>query len=214
MVTAMTKLQIGWAVCCFFAVAGCAQKEGAAPVAPDVGITVSCIAVMPVQPGVAIEELASPAEVKTLTDGSQVMSGMLKQFLTGKAKVWFVPDAQAQAGINENAADRLTSIRRIAEESGCNAVLETTLSRYSERVGGDYGVKQPAAVTFAYKLYEVGEGRMLCHGRFDEQQQSVMENLLTLPKAKTRGLTWLTAEELLRAGLQERLGQCSYLDGK
>jgi hypothetical protein len=55
---------------------------------------------------------------------------------------------------------------------------------------------------------------VLCHGRFDEQQQSVMENLLALPKAQSRGLIWLTAEELARDGLQERLGQCSYLGGK
>jgi hypothetical protein len=55
---------------------------------------------------------------------------------------------------------------------------------------------------------------VLCHGRFDEQQQSVMENLLALPKAQSRGLIWLTAEELARDGLQERLGQCSYLGAK
>ena len=81
-------------------------------------------------------------------------------------------------------------------------------------MGGDYGVKQPAAVTFTYKLYEVGEGRVLCHGGFDEKQQSVMENLLTLPKAQSRGLVWLTAEELSRDGLREKLGQCSYLGGQ
>jgi uncharacterized protein (DUF2237 family) len=108
----------------------------------------------------------------------------------------------------------LDAARRIAAQQGCNAVLETTLSRYSERVGGDYGVKQPAAVTFAYKLYETGEGRVLCHGRFDEQQQSLMENLLALPKTKSRGLVWLTAEELARDGLKEKLGQCSYLGGQ
>ena len=117
-------------------------------------------------------------------------------------------------GSNEGAVNKLEAARRIAAQQGCNTILETTLSRYNERVGGDYGVKQPAAVTFAYKLYEVGEGRVLCHGRFDEQQQSVMENLLALPKAQSRGLTWLTAEELARDGLQERLGQCSYLGGK
>ena len=52
---------------------------------------------------------------------------------------------------------------------------------------------------------------MLCHGRFDEQQQSVMENLFTLGKAGRRGMTWLTAEELAREGLLGQLEQCKHL---
>ena len=73
-----------------------------------------------------------------------------------------------------------------------------------------YGVKEPAAVTFDYRLYEVNEGKVLCHGRFDERQQSVMENLLTLGKASSRGFSWITAEQLMREGLKERLDQCGY----
>ncbi len=213
MVTAKLKVRVGLAVCCFIVATGCSQKGSVAPVATDPGMAVSCIAVMPVLPAVDFEELASPAEAKTLKDGSQVMDGMLKQLLTAKANVRFVAPGQVHASKNEGA-NALVNARRIAEQSHCNTVLETTLSQYTERVGSEYGVKQPAAVTFTYKLYEVGEGKALCHGRFDEKQQSVMENLLTLPKAKTRGLTWLTAEELLRDGLRERLGQCSYLEIK
>ena len=51
---------------------------------------------------------------------------------------------------------------------------------------------------------------MLCHGRFDERQQSVMENLLSLGKASSRGFSWITAEQLMREGLKERLDQCGY----
>lgn len=205
--TAISKLKIGIIACCCLIATGCAKKDESAPVAHDPGVAVSCIAVLPVQPVADLEDAASPADQKTLKDGSQVLTGLLKQVLTGKTKVKFVSETQVQA-------NSLTNARRIADQSSCNAVLETTLSRYTERVGGDYGAKQPAAVTFAYKLYEVGEGKILCHGRFDEQQQSVMENLLTLSKAKSRGLTWLTAEELARDGLKERLGQCSYLEGQ
>jgi hypothetical protein len=176
-------------------------------------VTVSGIAVMPVRSAVDFEDAASAADEKSLSDGSQVMNGLLKEVLAGKPGVRFVTE-QSRTGSNEGAVNKLEAARRIAAQQGCNTILETTLSRYNERVGGDYGVKQPAAVTFAYKLYEVGEGRVLCHGRFDEQQQSVMENLLALPKAQSRGLIWLTAEELARDGLQERLGQCSYLGGK
>jgi hypothetical protein len=169
---------------------------------------------MPVQPVSDIDEAASPEEQKALKVGSQVLNDLLKQTLTGKAKVWFVPQQPNQAGASKGTAANLENARGIAGQHNCNAVLETTLSQYTDRVGGDYGVKQPAAVTFAYKLYETGKGKVLCRGQFDEQQQSVMENLLALPKARSRGLTWLTAEELARDGLQEKLGQCSYFEGK
>lgn len=208
--TAISKLRLGLAACCLLAASGCANQEepGAAAKAADVPL--SCIAVLPVLPAADLEGAASPADYKALAEGSQAMNGLLKEVLAGQqAKVRFVAEDQTTV-----SGAGLSQARQRVGKSGCNAALEISLSRYAERVGGDYGVKRPAAVTFAYKLYETGEGRVLCHGRFDEQQQTVMENLLTLPKAKNRGLTWLTAEELAREGLRERLGQCSYLGGK
>ena len=205
--TVLSKVRFGLVVCCFIVAAGCAEKEGLAPVAPEPEITISCIAVMPVLPVVDLESATALADEKTLKDGSQVMSNLLKQQLTDKVKVQFVSEGQAQG-------KGLANAQQAAGRYKCNAILETTLSRYKERVGSQYGVQDSAAVTFAYKLYEVGSGRVLCHGRFDEKQQPVMENLLTLPKTKSRGLAWLTAEELLRDGLRERLGQCAYLEGK
>lgn len=211
--TAITQLKMGLVACCCIVAAGCAQKEEPIVAAKSPVVAVSGIAVMPVRAAVDFEDSVTPADERSLQDGAQVMNGLLKQVLADRTGVRFV-SAQTVAAGGEGAAGRLETVRRIAAQHGCNTVLETTLSRYSERVGGDYGVKQAAAVTFAYKLYEVGEGRVLCHGRFDEQQQSVMENLLTLPKAQSRGFSWLTAEELARDGLQDRLGQCSYLGGK
>lgn len=212
--TAFTQFKMGLAMCCLIVAAGCAQKDVSIPAVNDAGVVVSGIAVLPVRTAVDVDmaDGSSLAEEKMLQDGSQVMNGLLQQVLAGKPGIRFV--AATPAGKKEGTVNDLEAARRVATQQGCNTVLETTLSRYNERVGGDYGVKQPAAVTFAYKLYEVREGRVLCHGRFDERQQSVMENLLTLPKAKSRGLIWLTAEELARDGLQEKLGQCSYLGGQ
>lgn len=210
-VKTLAQLHMVVAVCCLLAAAGCAQKDELAPAAKGPEVAVSGIAVLPVRPVADLEESPSFADENILISGSRVLDGLMQETLAGKAGVHFV--AAAQAG-KEMAGTNLETARRIATQHGCNAVLETTLSRYSERVGGDYGVKQPAAVTFAYKLYEVGEGRVLCHGRFDEQQQSLMENLLALPKTQSRGLVWLTAEELARDGLKEKLGECPYLGGK
>jgi len=211
-VTILTQLKMGLAVGCLIVAAGCAPKDSAVPAANEPTVAVSGIVVLPVRSAVEPEDGLSMAEEKMLQDGSQVLDGLMKQVLAGKPGIRFVT-ASAPTGKKE-PVNNLAAARRIAAQHGGNVVLETTLSRYIERVGGEYGVKQPAAVTFAYRLYEVGEGRVLCHGRFDEQQQSLMENLFTLPKAKSRGFVYLTAEELARDGLQEKLGQCTYLGGQ
>ena len=106
---------------------------------------------------------------------------------------------------------KLEASREAARSVGCTALLETSLSRYVERDGGPYGVQQPAAVTVDYRLYDVNSGAVLCHGRFDEQQESLMENLFAIGKAGKRGITWRTAEELTREGLQSILTECRYL---
>ncbi|MCL2340098.1 MAG: hypothetical protein FWC49_00140 [Proteobacteria bacterium] len=206
------QLKMGLAICCVLAAAGCAQNSAKAPAGANPDIAVKGIAVLPVKPVSDLDENLSGADGKLLQGGSQVLDGLMKERLAGKAGIHFIP--AAQAGKMRGDGYNLATARLVAAQAGCNVVLETTLSRYNERVGGEYGAKQPAAVTFAYKLYEVSEGRVLCHGRFDEQQQSLMENLLDLPKTQSRGLVWLTAEELARAGLKERLAQCPYLEGK
>lgn len=210
--TVLTQIKMGLAVCCLVVAAGCAQKEDAKPAVNEPAVAVSGVAVMPVRSAMETEDGLSLAEEKMMREGVQVMNGLMKEALAGKSGIRFV--SVAQTGGQEGVVNNLDAARRIAAQQGCNTVLETTLSRYVERVGGDYGVKQPAAVTFTYKLYEIGEGRVLCHGGFDEKQQSVMENLLTLPKAQSRGLVWLTAEELARDGLREKLGQCPYFGGQ
>lgn len=163
---------------------------------------------MPVVAAADDDVPVTPQGRQALLHGSQVLNGLLKEALAGRGKVHFVDEQDVNMG-----SPSLEKSRRIAEKYQCNVVLDLTLSRYEERVGGEYGVKQPAAVTFAYRLYETGDGTMLCHGRFDERQQALMENLLSLPKAKNRGLTWLTAEQLARDGLREQFDACPALGG-
>lgn len=213
--TLVQHIKMGIALSCILMITGCAPAK-APPTSQDAAFAVSGIAVLPVRPTIEFDENQTLVEDKLLQDGSQVIHALLKEALADKSGIRFVvATAQAdKAAKEETRIKGLDAARQIASQQGCNTILETTLSRYHERVGGDYGVKQPAAVTFAYKLYEVEGGRVLCHGRFDEQQQSVMENLLSLPKAQSRGLVWLTAEDLARDGIKEKFGQCPYLGGK
>jgi len=186
--------------------AGCSGKQQTTESQPVAPFAVSCIAVMPVETADEYDDTTVQQEsADSLLKGSQVLNVLLKEELAGK-KVQFVGENDVEMG-----SPSLEKARAVADQYQCNTVLDVTLSRYEERIGGDYGVKQPAAVTFAYRLIETGEGRVLCHGRFDERQQSVMENLFTLSKAKSRGMTWLSAKDLARDGLREKFGECPYL---
>jgi hypothetical protein len=202
-VTTQSMVRLGCIATSLFFFAGCAGQQQATESEPSAPFSVSCIAVMPALPAADFDDPATQESRAALLEGSRVLNGLLKQELSGR-KVRFVAERDVELGTTS-----LEQARKIAQQYQCNTVLDLSVSRYVERVGGDYGVKQPAAVTFAYRLYETGEGRVLCHGRFDERQQAVMENLLTLPKAQSRGLIWLTAEDLARDGLREKFGECS-----
>lgn len=172
---------------------------------------VDCFGVLPVQVAVAEDQAPSAEEAKALATGAAVVDGLLRNILAGNGKAKFVDADQIGALQPPEAMIRLESSREVARSAGCSALLETSVSRYVEREGGPYGVEQPAAVTLAYRLYEVNRGTVLCHGRFEEQQQAVMDNLFSIGKAGRRGITWVTAEELAREGLAEQLQQCSVL---
>ena len=206
--TTQSMVRTAFVVGALSLLSACATPPQQGGESTSASLPVAGIAVMPVVAAADDDIEVTPQMQQALLTGSKVMDGLLKETLAGRGKVRFI-DAQT-VGIGSFSLEKS---RQLAQQHQCNLVLDVSLSRYSERDGGDYGVKQPAAVTFAYRLYEVAEGRVLCHGRFDERQQALMENLLTLPKAQKRGLTWLTAEALARDGLQEKFGECAYLKG-
>ena len=205
-----TAVKAGLAMGCALIVAGCAAQDKSGPTAKDPEVTVSCIGVLPVRAAAEADEILTAAENKNLEDGAAVLDGLLKEALKNRKDVRFLSAQQVEAVTGGEEPAGLEDARRLAAQVSCNLLMETTLSRYTPRVGGQYGVKEPAAVTFDYRLSETGEGKVLCHGRFDERQQSVMENLLTFKKASSRGFSWVTVEQLMREGLKEKLDQCGY----
>ena len=168
----------------------------------------TCIGVLPTQ------TLASPnAPSASLDTGAQVLDNLLREQLSSRPRVRFVDAEAAQGLAGTEAMMRLQAAQQVAQNVGCSALLETEISRFVEREGGALGVQQPAAVTFSYRLFDVQTGAVLCHGRFEEQQEAILDNLFSIGKAGRRGMTWITAEELAREGLQSRINDCSYLGG-
>ncbi len=195
---------------------GCAptadrQNTASASAGKSAAPAMSCFAVLPVQVSVAEDRVLSAEEEKNLSAGTAVVDNLLRDALSGNAKARFLDASQADGLQAPEAVVNREASREVAQNAGCSAIMETWLSRFVEREGGPMGVQQPAAVTLGYRLYDVNTGAVLCHGRFDEEQQSVMDNLFSIGKASLRGMTWLTAAELARDGLQSQLQQCTYL---
>ena len=190
---------------------GCSQKTAQnAEQPPDFAVT--CVAVAPATSGTPLDsELLSKIEKKELDDGLYYLNKFLKKHFLSRQNVRLFSDGQF--GETEDAAERpsLERAKKYAEKLSCNAVLETTLHRYKERVGGELTAKDPASVAFEYRLLAMPDGQVLCQDHFDAEQHSLTENLFSFREGTGGSLTWLTAKEFMYKGLLNRLEKCPYL---
>ncbi len=210
----MTRLQKTWTVLfvgVFLVAGGCSRKQEAPAKAETQQVSLSCIGVLPVASSVDQGTGISPADAKSLKEGVRVLDSLLRKQFSGRDDVRYVTPSQLQAIESSGPESSLARSRDVGNFLSCNGVLEVNLWRYKDRVGGQYTAKDPASVSFTYRLLEVNSGTVLCQGRYDEVQQSVLENLYNFSSARKRGFTWITAEELLREGVEQKLGECSYL---
>ena len=88
----------------------------------------------------------------------------------------------------------------VLKEEGYACVLLGRVERYEERIGSDWSVNRPASVAFRLLLMETSTGRVVWKGSFDETQQPLSENLLTLKTFLRRKARWVTAEDLAQSG--------------
>ncbi|NOQ47389.1 MAG: hypothetical protein GQ559_12115 [Desulfobulbaceae bacterium] len=210
--TGLRRIGVLISACLLLFAAGCGKKTTTGAAVPEEPkVAVSCIAVLPVTTAVDYEGTVSFADAKKLRDGVQIMESRLRQELAGREDIRFVGEGQIYGMKETIPEDFLSRARVIADHLSCNAVLETTIWRYSDRIGGRYTAEEPASVAFEYRLVEVESGTVLCRGKFDEVQKSVMENLYNFKTSRMRGFTWVTAEELLSEGVKEKFDECSYL---
>lgn len=203
-------------VCMSVLLSGCGAKEVAintSQAGADSGasFSVTCVGVLPVDSGIDYDGTLSYDDAKSLSLGVATADRLLLQQLSGRPNVRFVT-ADQLSGLDQAGSDHsLARAQLVGKHLSCNAVLETTLQKYINRKGSQFSADSPASVAFEYRLIAVDSGMALCRGKFDETQLSVMENLYAWGKARSRGFAWISAEELLREGFQERFADCSYL---
>jgi PBP1b-binding outer membrane lipoprotein LpoB len=166
-----------------------------------------------VMPTVIVKEAMGKAGKgdSTLDSVAGFVDGVISAELGKNNKVHIVSEGQLDALLSNAAGGRLAQMKALGAKLDSNAVLEVTVTRFHERDGSDLSVNSSASAAFEMVLTHVDTGMVLWAASFDETQEALSSNLLTLGKVKSRGFKWITVEDLVRQGLKERLADCPYL---
>ena len=147
-----------------------------------------------------------------LKKGTDLVDITMTQETTDFRNVRVLSSGQVEDLMKEDS-EFVTSdtIKHLGSVLHCDAVLVTTVSRYRQRVGGEYAAESPASASFQIRLVDVKTKAVLWSTDFDETQESLLSNLLTFNKAQSRGFKWISVESLVTKGIKDRLANCPYL---
>jgi len=93
----------------------------------------------------------------------------------------------------------------LGKELAVDAVLMGRVTRYQLRKGAAYAASQPASVAFELYLLESKKGTIIWSARFDKTQKFLSEDLSNISSFIQGEWRWLTAEELMKLGLNQTL---------
>lgn len=178
-------------------------------------VPLSCIAVLPASTSVVKD--APPDAVidydqaQALEKGAAYATEVLQQQLQGKPKVRLISAQQLAAYGTDISGGISGTAAVLGQQLECDAVLATTVMQYRQRQGTEYSVDAPAAVDLTLVLRHSTDGNILWSADFREEQQALLSNIFTLGKAKSRGFKWVTVEQLMAEGIEDRLKDCPYL---
>lgn len=194
-----------------FCLSSCSTKNGSekdaqAPIQP-----LSCIAVIPAVTSVDKDDTISYEEARHLEKGAAHATSYMADKLSGNPKVRLINSAQMSHAVKEVSGGLSGTIAALGEKVNCEGVLITTIRRYVQRDGSELAVDTPASADFEMVLRHAPTGTMLWSADFQETQQPLLSNIFSYNKMQKRGFHWVTAEELLEQGLEQRLDECPYL---
>ena len=174
---------------------------------PKLDEPVHLIAVLPIQRNEAANP--APGEPSRIAPGAEhIVTSEIYDVLTNSSEWDFVPDltvTQALAKIPASPDPALRA-RQLGQAVNADAVLFGTVSRYVDRIGGEFGAKQPAAVGIKLQLISVKSAAILWSGSFDEEQQPLSSNLLNWWQFWSGGPKWFSAPEFTHIAVERLLG--------
>lgn len=201
-----TIRQVGFFVTLAFVLSSCSTRQ--AQVVDNAEEPVKqfgCFLVMPV--GTTVDSVVKIKydEAENLEKGARFVDTILAAEFSGHDNARIVDGKQLDSYFPEVKGGALGVIKEVGTKLGCDAMLLTTVSRFTQREGSTYAVDSPASVAFDMQLINVKTGASAWSTTFSETQQSVMSNILSWNKAENRGFQWITAEELISQAVKERL---------
>ncbi|MFO7931154.1 MAG: hypothetical protein R6U97_07085 [Desulfosalsimonas sp.] len=153
-------------------------------------------------------------------DADKILTRMVQKRLLKSLESRVVPLRQvreADAAVDFGAVEKQTPLeaaRSLGRNLEVDYVLVGNVWRYRERIGGPYGVDQPASVAFGLYLLRVEDARSVWEVQFSETQQPLSENLFRAPEFIRRGAKWVTAKELAGHGLDDIMADFPVKSGK
>lgn len=201
----------GLILCCvtFFLVSCGGKTDNTVRKSQENIATLSCVVLLPTE--IPLDDpTTDPLEKENLLDGADffytTLKSQLKQSEVGKV----IDPRELNLQINEVAGGMNGVIKFIGSQAQCNNVLVTNLDRFNQRQGGEYAVDSPASAAFELRLMQADSGNSLWSVSFSETQVSLLSNLFSFNKAQSRGFKWITVEQLVAKGVEEKLLECPY----
>ncbi len=151
------------------------------------------------------------AEAANLTAGSKQLSDVIAEYFAMKENVNILSPMQQESLTGTFIGNLHKRARYVGMQAKGDAVLITRLIEYRKLDGKKYGANEPASVSFEYSLIHLTSGKTLCKGTYEETQKTLFSDLLSFGKASKRKFEFVSAEALLREGVENKFSSCSYL---
>jgi TolB-like protein len=151
----------------------------------------------------------SPADSKpSEQEAPDLLAKLVYSAMTSMSGWQIVADSEVRETAETVAStSEAARLRRIGEMVYADAVMTGRILRYRERIGNELGAQSPASVAFVLDLVDVRGGEVVWSARFDETQKPLSENIFALGDIGQRGIKWLTAEQLMQAGVRKAVGE-------
>jgi hypothetical protein len=172
-------------------------------------VPISSIGVLPAR--TASLQSTETGAIAELEAGVETVNSILSDYFKAYQDVSLISLSELEGLSSAESGRALSLAREAGQQLHYDAVLVTSVKRFQERDGSEYAVMEPASVAFSLKLLAVDTGQVIWSSDFDQSQQPLFENILSKSRSTGSGFSWLTAAELISAGLTKKLDSCPYL---
>lgn len=173
------------------------------PVKPAPGVVVNeinYIAIIPFKYSATVDKTEVPGDF--IDSFNNELYSRLTTGLNGVSVVGQTLSADALNSIKSEPGMK-EFIPEFCKLTHCDAVLTGEIKYYGERVGGEYGVHNPASFAFVTKLHDGKTGNILWEDYYYEKQKPLLENVAEVGKFFKRKGRWVSTQEIAYEGIDQ-----------